>query len=121
MKSNKRNTSFRFAIVLLFSLLAMASVAVAQLPVPASSQFDITGFIQSATLGGPGTGPGTGAHQGGVITVNGHVDHSTLGNNRDSARERAYLAGTFRASPGSLHRSGNGHGAGRRSRAPHNL
>jgi len=73
MNSYKRNTSFRFATVLLFSLLAMASVAVAQLPVPASSQFDITGFIQSATLGGPGTGPGTGAHQGGVITVNGHV------------------------------------------------
>jgi hypothetical protein len=63
----------RFATVLLFSLLAMASVAVAQLPVPASSQFDITGFIQAATLGGPGTGPGVGAHMGGVITVNGHV------------------------------------------------
>jgi hypothetical protein len=73
MKSYARNTTFRFATVLLFSLLAMASVAVAQLPVPASSQFDITGFIQSATLGGPGTGPGVGAHQGGVITVNGHV------------------------------------------------
>ena len=67
MKSYARNTTFRFATVLLFSLLAMASVAVAQLPVPASSQFDITGFIQAATLGGPG------AHQGGTITVNGHV------------------------------------------------
>lgn len=73
MKSCTRNTTFRFATVLLFSLLAMASVAGAQLPVPASSQFDITGFIQSATLGGPGTGPGIGAHMGGVITVNGHV------------------------------------------------
>src|SRR6478735_7324049 len=73
MKSYARNTTFRFATVLLFSLLAMASVAGAQLPVPASSQFDITGFIQSATLGGPGTGAGTGAHQGGVIIVNGHV------------------------------------------------
>src|SRR3954468_16210787 len=73
MKSYTRNTPFRFATVLLFSLLAMASVAVAQLPVPASSQFDITGFIQSATLGGPGTGPGVGAHTGGFITVNGHL------------------------------------------------
>jgi len=73
MKSNRTNTCLRFATVLLFSLLAMASVAVAQLPVPASSQFDITGFIQAATLGGPGTGPGVGAHMGGVITVNGHV------------------------------------------------
>ncbi|MGZ4842184.1 MAG: hypothetical protein ACXV5J_10580, partial [Candidatus Angelobacter sp.] len=51
----------------------MATFAGAQTPIPASSQFDITGFIQSATLGGPGTGPGVGAHQGGVITVNGHV------------------------------------------------
>jgi hypothetical protein len=73
MKSYKRNTTFRFAAVLLLSLLAMASVAGAQLPVPASSQFDITGFIQSATLGGPAAGPGVGAHMGGSITVNGHV------------------------------------------------
>jgi len=73
MNSNRRNTSLRFATVLLFSLLAMAGVAVAQLPVPASSQFDITGFIQSATLGGPGSGPGVGAHQGGFITINGHL------------------------------------------------
>lgn len=69
MKSNRRNRSFRFATVLFFSLLAMAGVAGAQLPVPSSSQFDITGFIQAATLGGPGTG----AHQGGTITVNGQV------------------------------------------------
>jgi hypothetical protein len=73
MKNNRRNPYFRFATVLLFSLLAMASVAVAQLPVPASSQFDITGFIQSATLGGPGTGPGVGAHMGGFITINKQV------------------------------------------------
>src|SRR3954470_785181 len=73
MKSYTRNAQFRFAAVLLFSLLAMASVAVAQLPVPASSQFDITGFIQAAGLGGAGTGPGVGAHMGGTITVNGHV------------------------------------------------
>jgi hypothetical protein len=73
MKSNRTNTSLRFATGLLFSLLAMASVAVAQLPVPASSQFDITGFIQTAGLGGAGTGPGVGAHMGGTITVNGHV------------------------------------------------
>lgn len=72
MKSYKRNTSIRFVGVLL-GLLAMWGTAGAQLPVPASSQFDITGFIQTATLGGPGTGSGTGAHQGGIITVNGHV------------------------------------------------
>jgi hypothetical protein len=72
MKSYKRNTSIRFVGVLL-GLLAMWGTAGAQLPVPASSQFDITGFIQTATLGGPGTGAGAGAHQGGSITVNGHV------------------------------------------------
>jgi hypothetical protein len=68
MKSYARNTTFRFATVLLFSLLAMASVAVAQLPVPASSQFDITGFIQEATVTSTGD-----AHSGGTIKVNGHV------------------------------------------------
>lgn len=73
MKSSRRNTFPRFATVLFFTFLAMASVAVAQLPVPASSQFDITGFIQKATLGGPGTGVGTGAHQGGNITINKHL------------------------------------------------
>jgi hypothetical protein len=73
MKRYTRNATFRFATVVLFSLLALASIAVAQLPVPASSQFDITGFIQVATLGGPGTGAGTGAHQGGNIIINGHL------------------------------------------------
>ncbi|MBZ5522802.1 MAG: hypothetical protein LAP21_11240 [Acidobacteriia bacterium] len=63
----------RFAGVVLLSLLAFASAAFAQLPVPASSQFDITGFIQVATLGGAGSGAGVGAHQGGFITVNGHL------------------------------------------------
>ncbi len=53
--------------------LLAAMPARAQLPVPASSQFDITGFIQEAKLGGPGTGAGVGAHQGGTIKVNGHT------------------------------------------------
>lgn len=70
---NIRSTAARFVGVLLLSLLAISATAWGQLPVPPSSQFDITGFIQVATLGGPGTGPGVGAHQGGVITVNGHV------------------------------------------------
>jgi hypothetical protein len=56
---------------------AVAIPAQAQLPVPASSQFDITGFIQEATLGAGSTGfnvgPGAGAHAGGIIKVNGHV------------------------------------------------
>ncbi len=61
----------RFAVMSLLCLLAIS--AWGQLPVPPSSQFDVTGFIQSATLGGPGSGSGAGAHAGGFITVNGHL------------------------------------------------
>jgi hypothetical protein len=60
-------------LIALIAMILLATFAVAQTPIPASSQFDITGFIQSATLGGPGTGPGVGAHQGGVIIINGQV------------------------------------------------
>jgi hypothetical protein len=60
-------------ITTLIAVIFLATCAGAQTPVPASSQFDITGFIQAATLGGPGTGSGAGAHQGGFITVNGHL------------------------------------------------
>src|SRR5580765_2087422 len=58
---------------LLMAVLALSAATWAQIPVPASSQFDITGFIQAASLGGPAAGSGVGAHQGGSITVNGHV------------------------------------------------
>ncbi len=68
-----RSTAARFVGVLLLSLLAISATVWGQLPVPGSSQFDITGFIQSATLGGAGSGSGSGAHQGGFITVNGHL------------------------------------------------
>ncbi|HEX7287606.1 MAG TPA: hypothetical protein VF532_15565 [Candidatus Angelobacter sp.] len=47
----------------------MAGTAVAQLPMPASTQFDITGFIQEATLDPTCT---ANAHCGGTILVNGH-------------------------------------------------
>jgi hypothetical protein len=65
-------TRLRLAQTVALAILLLAS-GWGQLPVPASSQFDITGFIEVATLGGAGTGPGVGAHQGGVITANGHV------------------------------------------------
>src|SRR3954470_14457689 len=54
------------------AVILLASYAGAQLPVPSSSQFDVTGFIQAATLSGP-IPVGGAAHQGGSITVNGHV------------------------------------------------
>src|SRR6476661_61546 len=70
---HRHETSLTTVLLTLLLVLLLPAFATAQLPVPPSSQFDITGFIQSATLGGPGAGPGVGAHMGGVITVNGHV------------------------------------------------
>lgn len=63
----------RNVLLNLFLLILLSAFATAQLPVPASSQFDVTGFIQAATLGGPGSGNGSGAHQGGFIVVNGQL------------------------------------------------
>jgi hypothetical protein len=71
--AQRRVVSPKNVLLTLLFLLLLAAFATAQLPVPPSSQFDITGFIQSATLGGAGTGSGVGARQGGFITVNGHV------------------------------------------------
>src|SRR4029077_15926667 len=62
----------RLAAVLIVATLFAASVGVrAQLPTPANaaSQFDITGFLQSATLDGVGGG----LLQGGHLMVNGHT------------------------------------------------
>src|SRR6478672_11073800 len=67
-KTCTRGTTIRNLIALI-AIFLMGTFAGAQTPIPVSSQFDITGFIQSASLGGPGSG----AHQGGSITVNGHV------------------------------------------------
>jgi hypothetical protein len=61
------------AVVLAIGLSYTTGQLQAQLPVPPSSQFDLTGFLQEATLGGPGTGSGVGAHQGGSLKVNGHT------------------------------------------------
>src|SRR5438270_264599 len=68
-----RKAATRNAFFTLLLLILLVAFAGAQLPVPVSSQFDITGFIQTATLGGAGSGSGVGATQGGFITVNGHV------------------------------------------------
>jgi hypothetical protein len=61
------------ALALTVNRPAAAPAAAAVFAPPASTQFDIDGFLQTATLGGPGTGPGIGAHQGGQLTVNGQV------------------------------------------------
>lgn len=71
--THRRRASTRSILFTSFLIILLPALAAAQLPVPASSQFDVTGFIQSATLGGPGSGSGAGAHQGGFITVNGQV------------------------------------------------
>src|SRR5512146_2522225 len=54
--------------VLLGVAFYMTGPVHAQLPIPASTQFDITGFIQQATLTTPGD-----AHSGGTLVVNGHT------------------------------------------------
>lgn len=58
--------------IVLCCLFALAStgITMAQLPIPASTQFDITGFIQEATLDATCA---ANAHCGGTIKVNGHV------------------------------------------------
>lgn len=68
---NQHSTTRIFSI--LFVVVLLAGLASAQTPIAASTQFDITGHIQVATLGGSGSGNGAGAHQGGFIKVNGHV------------------------------------------------
>src|SRR6478752_1934383 len=66
----RRETSLTSILITLLLILLLPVFAWGQLPVPPSSQFDVTGFIQSATLGGSGSGNGSGAHQGGFIAVN---------------------------------------------------
>jgi hypothetical protein len=68
-----RGASTRNILFTLLLMILLPAFAAGQLPVPASSQFDITGFIQAATLGGAGSGPGVGAHTGGFITINGQL------------------------------------------------
>jgi hypothetical protein len=63
------HTGRGWAALLLLAIVAWAGVASAQLPIPASTQFDMTGFLQEATLDGAGTG----ALQGGHLKVNGHI------------------------------------------------
>lgn len=71
--TQRRGASTRSIPFTLLLIILLPVFAAGQLPVPASSQFDVTGFIQSATLGGPGSGSGAGAHAGGFITVNGQL------------------------------------------------
>ncbi|HEY7404756.1 MAG TPA: hypothetical protein VIB39_14625 [Candidatus Angelobacter sp.] len=71
--AQRRGTSTKSILFTFLLIILLPAIATAQLPVPASSQFDITGFIQGATLGGPGSGNGSGAHQGGFMLVNGQL------------------------------------------------
>jgi hypothetical protein len=57
----------RFLAFLCLVALACAGIAQAQLPIPPSTAFDITGFLQSAAL------TGAGPLGGGTIVVNNHV------------------------------------------------
>jgi hypothetical protein len=55
-------------VTFVLAVSVCASVVGAQLPVPPSTQFDITGFLEEATVS-----VGGGALQGGTLKVNGHV------------------------------------------------
>jgi len=57
-----------WAVLLVLATLAWTGVAGAQLPIPPSTQFDLTGFLQEATVTTPGS-----ALSGGTLKVNGHV------------------------------------------------
>ena len=67
-RSPRRRTWTIASVVV--AAFAWAQAATAQLPVPASSQFDITGFIQEASLD---AACAANAHCGGAIKVNGHA------------------------------------------------
>lgn len=61
---------WRAAFLLLLATLAWTGVATAQTPIPPSTQFDITGLLEEATLD-----PSCAAnpHCGGTLKVNGHI------------------------------------------------
>lgn len=62
----KSRTTTLLALLCL-ALVTGAGTAVAQLPMPSSTQFDVNGFLQNATVNNPAD-----AHSGGTLTVNGH-------------------------------------------------
>lgn len=55
-------------VFILSAVILLATFAVGQLPIPPSTQFDITGFLQEATVTNAGD-----AHSGGTLRVNGHT------------------------------------------------
>ncbi|HEX7287607.1 MAG TPA: hypothetical protein VF532_15570 [Candidatus Angelobacter sp.] len=62
--------STRKLFLTLIAVILLVTYAGAQLPMPASTQFDITGFIQEATLDSSCTAD---PHCGGTIKLNGHT------------------------------------------------
>lgn len=67
-RAHQANRAAALALAAVGALWALPSSA--QLPIPTSTQFDITGFIQEATLDPTCT---ANAHCGGTVKVNGHV------------------------------------------------
>jgi hypothetical protein len=68
MKSRLSKPKVLWIVTLILAVSVWAGVAGAQLPVPPSTQFDITGFLQEATLANPAD-----PLSGGTLKVNGHV------------------------------------------------
>ena len=67
---SRKNVRKALCMTALMTQLCWVGGASAQVPIPASTQFDITGFLQSATLDQSCTGS---AHCGGTLQVNGHT------------------------------------------------
>ena len=115
-------------------LVYAAEVAVlpAVLPVlPPSTQFDITGMLQEATLD-PACVAAAGssldtrgnpqvAHCGGTMKLNGQTIVVPVGDHRDPSGQCAHMAGALRPVTRAVHGRGDGHGAGRQSQAIHHL
>jgi hypothetical protein len=67
---SRKNVRKALCLTALMTQLCWVGGVSAQVPIPASTQFDITGFLQAATLDPACSGDG---HCGGTLQVNGHT------------------------------------------------
>src|SRR5664279_2272146 len=67
---SRKNVRKALCLTALMTQLCWVGGVSAQVPIPASTQFDITGFLQSAKLDPACPGDG---HCGGTLQVNGHT------------------------------------------------
>ena len=66
--TTSRGASTKNYLLTLIAVILLSTFSLAQLPIPPSTQFDIVGFLQEATVTNAGD-----AHSGGTLRVNGHT------------------------------------------------